>query len=110
MTDIKIGDEFFKFKDIWRCRQGEDGYEVVVIKGETSRSWLVGPKDSNYGEFKVPKNKPFADRKIKTQQMVDDDRMCGKSYRIGSVVQHMKDPEKLRKILEIIGGEKALER
>ena len=106
VTDIKIGDKFFKRKESWR--RDKEPYDVVIVKGETSRSWILGMErtTNDRWDFKIAKNDPFKEPwKILTQAMIDDQDVIGGSYKLGERVQRLRDVDKLKQIAAIMGNE-----
>jgi hypothetical protein len=90
---------------IWR----EHWHRVFVV-GETRVSWLVALSSTGPGEIKVSK-KDLAEGKLAhlwtlTEKDVDDAVWVHENaYRIGEAVGRMRDPEKLRRVAEIVGYE-----
>ena len=116
MSDIKVGDEFWVKDENHRIYDNNTSfgggpiYERYFIKtkiiSETSRSWVVG-----YGNFKVPKKRPFdrvytsfgLPKQIYTDEMkADDIWLNSHAYKIKDKVDACS-VEQLRQIADIIG-------
>lgn len=107
--EIKIGDTYFMFDINRRVYEKDEAgrprgsasfrghFFSVEVKGETSRSWIVG-----HFSQKVPKKDPWS--VLYTEDMIDDAEWINShKYRISQDVLRVKDGDKLRQIAAIIG-------
>lgn len=103
---IKVGDELYLLHH--HRRQGDPKWTKHVITGETKQSWLIG---SGWSVEKVSK-KTMTTKKnwqggndfYRTQQEAADRDFCDSWCRPLMVgVEQCREPEKLKKIAEIIG-------
>jgi hypothetical protein len=110
LPEIKIGDTYFVFNENRRVYKKDkanrsfgapifkEHFELVEIKGKTSRSWLYG-----HWNKKVPKSAPWV--VLHTPSMVDD--KCWEHehrHKIANLVGYRSTTvETLKKIAEMIG-------
>ncbi len=99
---MKMGDVFYVRKDHYRY--GDSMYEQVVVKGETSRSWVLGDVTRSYHDFKVPKCNPFKDRKMYTEQQMNDQVFLDRySYKVAETLRRHQDATVLRQVMHLLG-------
>lgn len=105
---LKVGDELFML-DRWP-RKGDPRWTPFLITGETKLSWLVG---EGWEQQKVNKKTMMTKAdwrgqhdRFYTRQGRDDYDLCDRLRRpLMTAVEQCDDPEKMKKIAEIIGME-----
>jgi hypothetical protein len=110
MSDIKVGSTIWRFDDNHRVYdRGPDGRAIggaiyrehwvpVVIRSETSRSWIVP-----YG--KCPKKGDHHGFAFSAAEVDDDCWVHSNGGRLSNAVLRCKDASKLRAIADILGWE-----
>jgi hypothetical protein len=122
---MKIGDPIWRFDENRRVyppikpgRLYSDGppiwrehWEKLEIRGETSRSWLVGAAERSLNFCKKLAKDAFVDGACPrgwalSETMIDELAWVREhGYRLGIAVQHLHDYATLRKIAQLIGYE-----
>lgn len=109
---IKIGDTLYRH-DRYRNKH-DQRWIPVVICGETKQSWLYAPfGEANETRCRINKKTMLGAADFRgskdryyTQQGMADHSFCAAWARpVGQAVQTCTDPDKLKKIAEIIGME-----
>lgn len=102
---IRVGDTLWMID----FRDGRKGWEASVILGETRQSWLVGPSGGRKVLKKTLMENHGANWGLQrwyTTAGKEAKQFCDKHARsIGGAVDVCDDPEKLKKIADIIGLE-----